>query len=249
MESTAPRAIAVIFAGGTGSRMHGATMPKQFLELGGRPIIVHTLRHFQEHHEVDAIFIACLEPWIGELEALVARFDLGKVRAIVPGGETCQLSIASGLEAAKAWLDACAPDADPVVLVHDGVRPLIDESTISRCIRSVAEHGATATIAPAAETVIVTSDGQVDEVLDRSRCQLARAPQGFRFSELLAEHRRAQAEGRTDFIDCVSLMNHYGHAISTIEGPPDNIKITTRRDFFAFKGYVDYKEMAQLWEI
>lgn len=248
MESSAPRAIAVIFAGGTGSRMNGATMPKQFLELGGRPIIVHTLRHFQGHPEIGAIFIACLEPWIGALEGFVDRFGLDKVKRIVPGGATCQLSIAEGLEAAAKWIEDEAPAADPVVLVHDGVRPLIDASTITRCIRSVEENGPTATVAPASETVIVTSNGQVDEVLDRSRCQLARAPQGFRFSELLAEHRRAREEGLTDFIDCVSLMSHYGHVISTVEGPPDNIKITTRRDFFAFKGYVDYKEMAQLWE-
>ncbi len=242
-----PVTVAVIFAGGTGSRMNGATRPKQFLELGGRPIIAHTLQHFEEHEQVAAIFIACLEPWIAYLEGIVERFGFEKVAGIVAGGETCQLSIANGLEAAAAWTSKRGAD-DAIVLVHDGVRPLIDHETISRCIASVEARGATATVANAQETVIVSDGDVVSEVMDRNRCLLARAPQGFRLEDLLVAERRAIASGRVDYIDCVSLMAAAGATIHTIPGPPDNIKITTRRDFFAFKGYMDYKEMEQLWE-
>lgn len=241
--------IAVIFAGGSGSRMEGATRPKQFLELGGRPIIAHTIQHFQDHEAVDAIFIACLEPWMGHLRAIVEKQWFSKVRAIVAGGGTCQESIAKGLEAADAYLEGQGMDpSDAVVLVHDGVRPLIDHDTITRCIESVRRYGCTATVSPAQETVVVVDDsGCVRDVLNRASCQLARAPQGFKFDELIEHARRALSEGRNDFIDSVSLMSHYGYQIYTVQGPADNIKITTRRDFFAFKGYTDYEEMEQLW--
>ena len=91
-------------------------------------------------------------------------------------------------------------------------------------------------------------DGKVQRVVDRSRCKLARAPQGFIFDDLYASHLAARSEGKHDFIDSISLMAHYGHSIYTVEGPADNIKVTTQRDFFAFKGFMDYKEMGQLWQ-
>ena len=89
----------------------------------------------------------------------------------------------------------------------------------------------------------------VERVVDRSRCKLARAPQGFKFNDIFAEHLRARKEGRHDFIDSISLMSYYGHEVHTVEGPADNIKVTTQRDFFAFKGFMDYKEMEQLWPL
>lgn len=236
-------AYAVIFAGGTGSRMHGAQRPKQFLELGGRPIIAHTLQRFQDHPLVDGIAVACLERWIPELESVVARYGLDKVARVVPGGATGQDSIFNGLDA----LRGIAVLGD-VVLIHDGVRPLVDEAAITRCIGSVLERGCTAVTARATETVVVGRDGVVDSIVDRSECLLARAPQGFRYGELLAAHERARVEGIHDSIDSISLMARYGHRIYSVEGPEENIKITTPRDFFAFKSFVDMEEVAQIWQ-
>lgn len=237
--------IAVIFAGGVGSRMNGAKVPKQFLRLGGRPIIAHTMKRFEEAESIEGVFVVCVEPWIEELKRIVANESIKKVKAIVPGGRTGQESIFRGLECAH---DSGLTDPDTVVLIHDGVRPLIDADTIDRCVQSVREKGPTATVSDAVETVIRLNGDQVADVYDRSSCKLARAPQGFMFSELYSAHLRAKEEGKFDFIDSVSLMSHYGYPVYTVDGPSENIKITTQQDFFAFKGFMDSKELSQLWQ-
>lgn len=246
MNASQTRTFVVVFAGGVGSRMKGADRPKQFLQLGGKPIIAHTLDHFQQSSDIEAIVVSCVSSWIQELRQVIEQFHLNKVHAIVSGGDTGQDSIYNGLTALDN-LDN-PPRPDDVVLVHDGVRPLITQQAITDCISSVCSHGCTAVTAPATETVVVENDGEVEAILDRSQCRLARAPQGFRFGEILACHNRARAEGRHDFIDSVSLMAHYGYVIHTVDGPEENIKITTPRDFFAFKSFVDMKEVAQIWE-
>lgn len=247
MDNLTPRVFAVIFAGGVGSRMKGADKPKQFLELGGKPIIVHTLGHFQRCDAIQAISVACVADWIPRLKEIVEQFHLDKVQEIVAGGETGQDSIYQGLSALEKL--AVPPQDDDIVLIHDGVRPLITEQTITDCIASVEENGCTAVTAPATETVVVGDRvGDVEQILDRSFCRLARAPQGFRYGEFMKCHEQARSEGLHDFIDSVSLMAHYGHTIHTVEGPEENIKITTPRDFFAFKSFVDMKEVAQIWE-
>ena len=236
--------IALIFAGGTGARMQGAKLPKQFLELGNKPIIAHTINHFQNHPLIDAICVVCVKDWIDYFEHIVKENKFDKVFTTVPGGETGQQSIYNGLRAIE---NDARFNSDTVVLVHDGVRPLINEKVITKCIESVRTRGCTATTAPSVETVIEEKCGRVNQVLDRSVCKLARAPQSFFFTELLNAHKKAIKEGLDDFIDSVSLMSHYKHTIFTVEGPVENIKITTPADFFVFKGYSDMKEYEQLW--
>ena len=227
--------VALIFAGGTGQRMSSTARPKQFLELHGKPIIVYTLEVFEAHPQVDAIVVVCLAGWTDFLAGRVAAFGLDKVCAIVAGGADGQASIRNGVR-------ACAeryPD-DTCVLVHDGVRPLVDAATISRCIASVRAHGSAVTVVPAVETIVRQEDGVVAEIVDRESCEMARAPQAFALGELVAAHERACAEGLgSAFIDTAGLMAHYGHTLHVVEGNPENIKITTPIDFFSFAGLVD----------
>ncbi len=227
--------VALIFAGGTGQRMSSAARPKQFLELHGKPIIVYTLEAFEAHPQVDAIVVVCLAGWTDFLAERVAAFDLKKVDAIVEGGENGQASIRNGVR-------ACAgryPEGS-CVLVHDGVRPLVDAATISRCIDSVRAHGSAVTVVPAIETIVRQAGGVVAEIVDRESCQMARAPQAFVLGELAAAHERACAEGLGDaFIDTAGLMAHYGCELHVVEGNPENIKITTPVDFYSFAGLVD----------
>ena len=115
--------IAVIFAGGVGKRMHTKEKTKQFLEIYNKPIIVHTLEKFEKHKDIDGIVIVCVENWISYMNDLVYKYRLEKVKKIVPGGETGQLSIYHGLCAAKE----ISGDEKSIVLIHDGVRPLIDK--------------------------------------------------------------------------------------------------------------------------
>lgn len=234
----------VIFAGGTGQRMEGSSIPKQFLQVGGKPILAHTIEAFQSHELVDKIVVVCYEPCIPECEGIISRFRFEKVIDVVPGGESGQDSIFNGLSA----LEAAGAQSDEIVLIHDGVRPLIDAQTIAECIESVAAKGCTAVTTPATETTVVIENGEVEQIIDRSKCQLARAPQGFIFGELLAAHKKAIATGEHNWIDSVSLMASCGYRIHTVLGPVENIKITHPRDFYSFKAFLDMKESMQLWE-
>lgn len=239
-----PTVEALIFAGGVGRRMGASSRPKQFLELGGRPIIDFTIAHFAEHELVDGIVVVCLASWIDYLRHVLARTSYPTPIAIVPGGATGQDSIFNGL----VYLHNLHPtDDEAIVLVHDGVRPLINHETISSCITSVIERGTTAVVGPCTETIIVNGDNnQMEHAFDRKDCSLARAPQGARTEDLYQAH-LASKEQNLEFIDSISMLSHFGHQIYTVEGPAENIKVTTPLDYYAFKGYMDARDQRMLW--
>ena len=234
---------ALIFAGGAGRRMHSAGKPKQFLELHGKPIIIHTLEHFDRHPEIDAIAVVCIAGWVDYLKELLVRFHIKKVRWIVPGGETSQESTRAGL----GILEANCDPRDTIVLIHDGVRPLITEKVISDNIAAVKEYGNAITAAPAIETIItVDANEDVTERIDRQSCRLARAPQSFYLSDIIAMHQKAMADNYDKMIDSASLMIHYGVKLHLVEGPAENIKITTPSDFYIFKAIQEARENMQI---
>ena len=236
--------IALIFAGGTGQRMNSSSRPKQFLELHGKPIIIYTLEHFDSHPDIDAIVVVCLESWIPFLQETLERFHIRKVRWVVPGGKTGQGSIRNGLRALEE--DPSVP-GDSCILVHDGVRPLINKAVISENIASVEQYGSAITTTPAIETIVNVNDSnEMQEVLDRSRCRLARAPQSYRLCDLLEAHRRAEKDGLENMIDSAMLMTHYGYTLHIIEGPVENIKITTPTDYYIFRAICDARENLQI---
>jgi len=236
--------IALIFAGGSGIRMSNTSKPKQFLQLYGKEIIIHTIENFEKHPEIDGIVIACIKSWIPFLKSLLEKFNIGKVKWIVPGGETGQDSIYRGLSAIKNDV----PD-DSVILIHDGVRPLITKQLISDCITSVVIHGSAITITPEIETVVSinTNDGKITEITDRSKCFHAKAPQCFKFADIWRGHTLAQAEGYSDMIDSASLMKHYGYELFTVYGDYENIKITTASDFYVFRALYEARENSQVF--
>lgn len=237
--------IAAIFAGGSGLRMHTKSRPKQFLELNGKPIIIYTLELFDNHPEIDAIVVACIEDWIPFLEKQLRKFEINKVVRVVPGGKTGQDSIYHALRAASDH----AKGQDTTVLIHDGVRPLITEKTITDNLRKVEECGSCITCAPATETFIVRQGDGALEIPTRADSLIARAPQSFHLKDILAAHERALAEGRHDFIDSCTLMSHYGYRLGTIIGPMENIKITTPTDYFVFRAMVKVHEDQQIFGI
>ncbi len=239
--------VAVIFAGGTGQRMNTRTMPKQFLELHGKPIIVYTIEAFERHSEIDGIVVVMLDSYIEYTKDLVRRYALSKVKKIVPGGNSGQESIYNGLCAAAEMYGE-----DDIVLIHDGVRPLIDEETITANIRSVKERGTAITVTAAIETITMKDEtGAVGRIIDRSQCELARAPQSFKLGQILSVHNKArQEEGAPlKFIDSASMMKHYGYTLYTVEGKPENIKITTPSDYYIFRAMVDARESSQIFGI
>lgn len=235
--------IALIFAGGTGQRMNTRTKPKQFLELHSKPILVYTLEIFQEHDDIDAIVLVMLDDWIKYSWELVDKYKLNKVGAIVAGGSTGQESIYNGLVEIR---DRYGEDG--VVLIHDGVRPLVDSETITRNIEGVMQNGNAITVTNATETIATKSKNNVvDAMIDRNTCLLAKAPQSFMLKNVLSAHERAISDGNTNFVDSASMMKHYGYELYPVEGTPENIKITTPNDFYVFRALVDAKENSQIF--
>ncbi|MBF1393789.1 MAG: 2-C-methyl-D-erythritol 4-phosphate cytidylyltransferase [Prevotella histicola] len=240
--------IAVIFAGGSGLRMHTKSRPKQFLDLNGKPIIIYTLELFDNHPGIDAIVVACIESWIPFLEKQLRKFEINKVVKIVPGGESGQGSIYNGLCAAEAYIKSKnVASEDTTVLIHDGVRPLITEETITDNINKVAEVGSCITCIPATETLVVKQHDGSLEIPSRADSLIARAPQSFLLSDILTAHRRAIDEKKNDFIDSCTMMSHYGYRLGTIIGPMENIKITTPTDFFVLRAMVKVHEDQQIF--
>ena len=223
--------------------MNTRSVPKQFLKLHGKPLIIYTLEQFENHPDIDGIVISCLESHMGYMRSLVEKYSITKVGNVVPGGETGQESIYHGLLAARELY----PE-DSIILVHDGVRPLIDEETITKNIEIVKLNGNAITVTPAIETVTIDNNGnRLGQIVKRSRCQIAKAPQSFYLKDLLDAHEKAMAAHKLDYVDSASLMQHYGHALYTVEGKPENIKITTPMDFYIFRAIEDARENSQIF--
>ncbi|GET12171.1 IspD/TarI family cytidylyltransferase [Ligilactobacillus agilis] len=238
--------IAAIFAGGVGTRMHTKELPKQFLKIHDKPIIIRTLELFEENPEIDMIVIACVENWIGYLNKLISKYNLRKVQRIVKGGKSGQESIYNILKAAEELGDR---DKD-IVLIHDGVRPLITQKTIFDNITSVKKNGSAITSVKVKETVlIVDNDESITEVPDRATSRLARAPQSFYLDDILSAHEKAISENKFDFIDSCSMLQYYGKKLYLVDGPQENIKITTPDDFYTMRALLDAKENAQIYGI
>ena len=216
--------------------------PKQFLEWNGRPILIQTLDVFEQTDLIDGIVLACKTEWIDHTKNLIREAGLQKVLSIVPGGESALDSQYNGLAEAKRLF----PNEDVTVLIHDGVRPLVDKATIERNIESVETKGSAITVTPAIETVMVTDNGSINRILNRSECLMAKAPQSFKLDDILSVHDRAKAEGTHNFIDSASMMMHYGYTLYPVLGETENIKITTPSDYYMFTGIIKNRELGGL---
>lgn len=233
--------IGLIFAGGIGSRMSTENLPKQFLTIHGTPLIVHTIQHFQDHPDIDGVAVSILPAWRDRFAQLVSRYELTKVNWIVDGGATGQ---ESRHRAIRAVADECPGDA--VVLVHDGVRPLIDAQVISDNIRTVREKGPAITCTKGNETIVSASTTEIDEVLPRDHLYVAQAPQSLQLSTALEIYDRAVADGDDDSIDTATLLRRYGHRLFRVDGPRSNIKITTAEDYYICRAFFDLIERNQI---
>lgn len=233
---------ALIFAGGRGVRMKmNGDIPKQFLEINGKSIIAYTLEKFQRNEFIDDIVVVCIESWIDVLEEQVKKYSLTKISKILPGGETGFDSRMIGLQ---HMYDTRETDED-IILIHDGVRPFITEDLISENIDTAKKFGNAITIAKATETIMYRTNGTRDQILDRSQCLFARAPQTFKISRVYELYEKALADGKTEIIDSASMAYYYGDDLYYVEGPQENIKVTTPIDYFSASGILnsDIKEL------
>lgn len=233
---------ALIFAGGTGQRMNSRSKPKQFLELYGKPLIIHTLEFFEYCEEIDAICVVCLAGWEEVLRSSMRQYDISKVKWIVQGGSTGHDSIYHGLQALAS---VCGEE--DIVLIHDGVRPLISEELIEKNIACVKEKGNAITVETAAESVVqIAEDGTIKDVPPRQEMRIAKAPQCFYFKDIMEAHKRAQEDGFKS-IDSSHLMHHYGYELHTVESTPYNIKIATPSDYYVFRALYEARENSQIF--
>jgi 2-C-methyl-D-erythritol 4-phosphate cytidylyltransferase len=235
---------ALIFAGGTGARMNTKTLPKQFLKMHGKPLLIYTLEKFQRCESIDKIILVCIKSWNDYAKKIINEFNIDKVLDVIPGGNTGQESIFNGLE----YLYNIYKEKNSIVLIHDGVRPFIDNRTIEQCIKSTKKYGNAITISPAIETIFeeVNETNVVGNILDRNKCAMARAPQCFFLDDIYEKHLKAKEERIGCFIDSAMMMKYYGAKLRTIVGPVDNIKITTPTDFYLFRALLDAEENMQI---
>lgn len=224
--------IAVVLAGGTGQRM-GSNVPKQFVDVNGKPVIVHTLEVFENHPLIDAIIVVCIKSWMDRARTMLEKFGIQKVVRIVEGGDCVQQSTYNGLRAANEWVSDKA-DKDYLVVVHDSVRPMIGNSLITANIENALKYGNSITVAAPTDTFIIEENGK-HRLCSRKQIHIVRAPQVFRLNNILQLHEQAIADGKQGYSDCCSLLCEYGIPFHETMGDNTNIKITYPEDMMMFK--------------
>ena len=222
--------IGLIIAGGSGNRMH-QDIPKQFLTVNERPVIVYTLEAFEKHPEIDAIAVVCIEGWEQVLWAYARQFNITKLQYVVPGGENGQDSIRNGVyELEKHY------SPEDIVLVHDAIRPMVSAEIISDNIRVARKNGNAITVIPCAEAMMETEDGLVSiGSYPRDRLKRTQTPQAFHLGQICDLHRRALKAGITNSVASCTLMVEMGEQVFFSAGSEKNIKLTTVEDIDIFK--------------
>ena len=234
--------IAIIFAGGTGQRLNNGenSIPKQFLKINEKPIIIHTLELFQNHHSIDKIYIAIHPDYYEYMQELVKHYYITKTAGIVKGGATGQDSIYNALKLAQS-----ENSEDSIVLIHDGVRPNITEEVITKNIECAKKNGNAITCTSCFETILVSENGKNPQhVPYRKHTYSAQAPQSFHLGEIVQAHEstRKVNPNYTDIVDSCTLFKTLNKPTYMIFGNRGNIKITTIEDLYILRAFIRYKE-------
>ena len=219
--------IALIIAGGTGNRM-GQDIPKQFMYIGGCPVIIHTLKCFQKHPDVDAIAVVCLKGWETVLQAYANQYCVDKLKWIFPGGNTGMESIHNGLYGLR---EAGCSNED-LVLIHDSVRPLLSQDIISSNIAVCKAYGYAITGIRCREAILESEDGFSSSVsIPRDKLIRTQTPKTFRQGNIIAVHEDAARHGIADSVSsCTLIAEVGGREMHIVPGSEKNIKITTVED-------------------
>lgn len=234
--------VALIFGGGIGVRASTHGIPKQFLKVNQIPIIIRTIRKFDENPNIDAIVLVCVDGYQNHLQTLINDYKIKKVVTIVTGGSSGQESIYNGLH----YIHSMPLADDSVVLIHDAVRPMITSALIDECIDSTKILGNGISALVCHETVASCENGLVNEIYPRDKLSLLRAPQAFFFKDIWRCHEQAIRDNRSDFTDSANMASYYGHKLHLVTCDSKNIKITYPEDVFILKALLAAEENSQI---
>ena len=232
--------VGILLAGGVGQRM-GASVPKQFLKVNGKPIICYPLEIMEKHPGIDAIEVVCVEDYIDEMWEILRRHGFNKVKWVTPGGATCQESTWNGLKNLKGKLSE-----DDIVLIHMSSYPLANEDIMTGCIQSAVENGNGCTARPILYSVYFTDDRKTTtEQIDRDRLMLCTMPYAFRFGECSELYDRAFAEGKgvTGNVFTNTLYCDYGKTVYFTKDSETNMKVTTPEDIKLMETFLKVMEL------
>ena len=226
---------AVIIAGGSGRRM-GQSIPKQFINIYDKPVIIYTLESFQRHPQIDAIEVVCIDGWHDVLRSYAEQFGITKLKWIVSGGETGQESIRNGVFFLEDKLSS-----DDTVIIHDGIRPLVEEEVLSDVIIKCEQYGNAVTSMPYNEQIFVIDD-EISTVryIPRETLRRVATPQAYKFGKLdWAYHEAFEKKiGIYGSSYTNTMMVELGERLYFAAGSDKNIKLTTQDDLELFKGYL-----------
>lgn len=233
--------IAVIIAGGSGSRM-GQDIPKQFINVFNKPVLVYTLESFQRHPLIDKIVVVCIRGWEEVVRAYSRQFNITKLSAIVPGGGTGQESIRNGVFS----LENIAAD-DDLIVIHDGVRPLVDPDVLDDVLRKAREYGNAVTSMPYNEQIFVVDDTDPSatvQYIPREKLRRVSTPQAYRFGLLDSKYHEAFEKniGITGSNYTNTMMVQLGVKLYFAAGSDKNIKLTTKDNLELFRAYLQQGE-------
>lgn len=215
----------ILLAGGVGKRMQ-SDIPKQFIEVDGKPIIVYSIENFQRNDQIEKIVVVCVKEWIDHLRGLIKQYSLTKVQWIIEGGITGHDSIKNGVFFLRDKIDQ-----NDFIVIHDAVRPILPQKALDEVLRVAHEKGNASSSIVCHPPIVYTEDfesGITD--VDRNHVMLTASPQAYKFSLVLKCYERADQEKRNDFTFTSSLLIHCGERVYFAKGTTSNIKITKAED-------------------
>jgi len=227
---------ALVIAGGSGNRMN-QDIPKQFIHVDDKPIIIYTLDAFQKHPLVDKIVVVCIEGWQDMLRAYAKQFGITKLELIVKGGETAQESIKAGVDALAT---ICSDD--DTVIIHDGIRPMVDEDVLSDVIVKCRQYGNAVTSLPYNEQIFTTDDDMSTiKYIPRETLRRVSTPQAYHYGILRQRYKEAfeRGIGITKSSYANTMMVELGERLYFAAGSDRNIKLTTKDDLAVFRAFLN----------
>lgn len=233
---------AIILAAGVGQRMRNGGLPKQFLKLMGKPIIIYTLEKFEECKEINKIIVVCHGSYVEHMKNIIQMYQINKAGMVIVGGRDRQDSLKRGLDTVLEN----GGGNDDIVVIHDGVRPLVGTTTIHENIRVAKQYGCAVTVHPVTESVVITKTEEADisDFKKRADTYSMTAPQTFQLGKIMEAYQKIDSMEETEMplLDAAMVYAQNGGEVHLVKELGANIKITTPEDYYFLKAMLELEE-------